>query len=88
MLLDDGSNWGVGDRQAGAERAGWLETASVTGVVAEKAHCSSSLFSGNRRTQNGVGNPQSLIAMETWVVSKATSKATLPVACLGCSYTS
>lgn len=59
---------------------------AITGAVAEKTDFSSSFFLGSRKTQNGAAKPPCLIAMETQVVSKATSHAALPVALLGCSH--
>lgn len=79
--------WGLGEGQAGAEGAGWLETLSVPWAGAEKTGFSRSLFRGSRKTLDVVVTPQGSIAMETGVVSKATSKAALPAALLGCSYT-
>lgn len=72
--------WGVGQGQAGAERAGgWGHLRYWVGC--RENRCLQQPFQWEQ-TRKVVVTPHCLIAMETWVVSKATSKAALPVALL------
>lgn len=79
--------WGPCHEGEGRARARWSRESRCLGtspllVRCRENRCFQQPFQWEQTQKKVVVTPQCLIAMETWVISKATSKASLPVALL------